>query len=713
MARSGPTTEQGSVRPDLALPGWGILGTRAFVDDGEYVPELQWPTSVRVFERMKADAQVEGLLRAVKLPIQRYRWQIDPNGARAASVKALSDDLDLPIKGKPAPNRRRRRGRFSFKQHLQDALHALEYGHYFFEQVGEVGDDGLWHLRKLAVRHPRSISEINVAPDGGLDSIRQQQGSMDSPIKVDRLVAYVWDMEAGNWAGRSLIRSCYRNWLIKDRLLRVDAIKHERSGMGIPVAEAPPGASPEERAELAQMMQAMKVTEGGGGAVPAGSKPMLLGTTGSIPDTIASIRFHNEEMAGAFLAMFKQLGQTQTGARALGESFIDFFALALEAVADWIVETFNEHVIEDWYDWNYGEDSQAALLTYEIDEEGPPPIADLKLLIDSGAVHVDKEIEAELRQRFGLPEMGEEDDIPPQAPPPPVPTPPGQQPSQPVVPPTAAGLRGAARTTAADPAPSLPLPDRKLRRQPYDHEVLATTDFASIDAQLTGALQQLEDEVNLLQRRQIEEIHDLIVQAGGDLTKLSKLQATPVSKDAILSAMQKMAQMGIDQAAKEAERQGITEAKRIALPDVEKLLDNRAAAVDEVLARSLSEAAGRQALRRTAPSVDAATVAQQVKEHLSGLTGSYLHDQLNGALNGAMNTGRKAVMSRNSPKAIYSSELLDDNTCEQCTAIDGTEFLTMAEAEAAYPTGGYGDCLGLERCRGTLVATYTETPSTL
>ncbi len=91
-----------------------------------------------------------------------------------------------------------------------------------------------------------------------------------------------------------------------------------------------------------------------------------------------------------------------------------------------------------------------------------------------------------------------------------------------------------------------------------------------------------------------------------------------------------------------------------------------------------------------------------------GLTKARVKDQISGATSTAQNSGRKLTMRRNDAQHIYSSELLDENTCQNCTAEDGTEFDSVDAAEADYPGGGYAECEGGERCRGTLVAVYNE-----
>src|ERR1044072_1423190 len=218
---------------------------------------------------------------------------------------------------------------------------------------------------------------INVAPDGGVESIVQGIGRNPKPIPVSRLLCYVWDQEAGNWVGRSMLRSCYRPWLAKDLAFRVAPLNIERNGMGVPVIEAPPGATEEQITALGAMAEAYRGGEKAGGAIPWGSKLTLQGVQGTIPDAVGFMRFCNEEMAKGFLAMFMNLGQTETGSRALGSEFLDFFSNALEAVAGWYADITTEHGFEDWVDWNYGVDEPAPALGYARSEEEEGSGADL------------------------------------------------------------------------------------------------------------------------------------------------------------------------------------------------------------------------------------------------------------------------------------------------------------------------------------------------
>lgn len=399
-SNTAPTTELGAVTSFVGLPGWA-----SYVEEQEQVPELVWPNSTFMYHRMRSDTQLDALFRAATWPVRRYKWFVDPNGADEGRSRVLADQLSLPLKGEERKTRPRLKGRFSFDDHMRQAFLALWYGHYPFEQVGTIVND-LWKLRKLAPRPPHTISEITVAKDGGLLFFKQDLTDT-KPIPVDRCLWYVWDKEGANWAGRSLMRSCYQPWLLKDRLLRVDAIRHERNGMGVPIIEMDKDAkfTGPQMNSLQALAESYKIAESNGGALPPGAHLRLVGVEGAVSDVLQSIRYHDEAMARALLLMFMQLGQTRTGSRALGDSFIDWFDLGQEVIADWFVDMFCEFMIEDYWDWNYGEDEDdVPRLAYDKDTDPEMSLEQMALMVDKQIIIADDELETFLRDHYKLPE---------------------------------------------------------------------------------------------------------------------------------------------------------------------------------------------------------------------------------------------------------------------------------------------------------------------
>lgn len=396
----------------------GLWG--ATYDDSEDAPELQWPLSVIVYDRMRRqDAQVAATLRALTLPIRRPIWKLDPNGAHPDVVALCSEDLDLPVLGENVedrPRRPRAKGRFSWSEHIRLALLHLAYGHMAFEQVYRIVD-GKARLRKLAPRMPRTLSKITTAADGGLESIQQYTAGPSATIGVDRLVWYANDREAAAWQGQSVLRSAYKHWMLKDRLMRVQAMTIERNGMGVPTIETGPGTQPTQLAEANRLAQGYRAGEYSGGALPPGMRLRLVGVEGSLPDALPAIRYHDEQVAGNVLAMFLKLGSTETGSRALGQSFIDFFSLALDAVADQIADVATQHIVEDIVDLNWGEDEPAPRVVFG-EPDAPTDIQPeaLVALVESGALSADEDLESYLRDKYRLPAHTGTTRTPPPAP---------------------------------------------------------------------------------------------------------------------------------------------------------------------------------------------------------------------------------------------------------------------------------------------------------
>jgi len=736
MAVNGdaPITERGTAVSTVY--NWtGVLPWSQFMDDAEKSPDLQWPRSIEWYDQMRNDAQCQGLYLGATAALRRYGWYIDPNECDPFYTDLLAADLNLVVGEDEAraalesgnkSARLRSQGRFGWYQHLGMCLRAMYYGHFYFEQVGEVRPDGpngaqVWRLRKLGPRHPRTITEIKVADDGGLVSITQGYGTAGMPppeIPVDRLVAYIWDQDPGNWVGRSMYRPMYRNWLVKDRLLRVDAIKHERNGVGMPIIEAPPGATRADIQDLDNMAQEYKVGERGGGAVPYQTRLRLVGTEGSIPDTIGSIRFHNEEMARSMLMMFMQLGQTETGSRALGQSFIDWFQEQQTYIADWVVATTVNYVIEDWWNWNVDPAApRTPLLGYVRDEQSKPTVGDF-----AGA-QLPQEVADGLNS--------------PAAPAAPLegarPTPPERGPPRLWLPRQVRGQGGLpplpgdqGEPVAAQPTQvPFSLPNRKLHRQPYPHEITAQADFGGIEEDSDAA----ESDTNKAWKQERQGFLEWIAEAiaGAKSAKEAQEEFYKITgKDAEeefaqagdaarAEAVRDAYEKGWLRAQGELVRQGLTRAGSwapVALAAfIASPLDDIAiaAAVGMGLRGTLNGNAGRLLGKLQSAFEDTQELAEEVYKDLISRQEAWASDTLKGMINTATNRSRIDIFAQadedGADMDLYASELLDINTCPACAYIDG-RTLTKEEAYRLYAGGGYINCDGGPRCRGTVVAVY-------
>jgi hypothetical protein len=432
-------------------------------------------------------------------------------------------------------------------------------------------------------------------------------------------------------------------------------------------------------------------------------------------------------MARAWLLMVIQLGSTQTGARAVGDVQQELWQFSQEAIAIWFRDVFNEHVLEDWVDWNYGDVEFAPRLVFIPPEktqpqplagvtmdpataaalDGAPPakVAQLRAAYDRENRRYKAELartlplifdDQELRQLGGVDALDEVE----------------EQLHEAFLDMAVKPTRGRP-ARAATSSDGVRLPDRTLRRQPTPAEVLAQVDFAQIDADWETQAQQLVQSWQTIRATQITELAQLVEQAGGDLEQIAQIQATAVGGDTIASHLQTMASLGAGQAVAEASRQGHTSPTVPDLGELQDELSARAAALERMLAQALSQSAAQEAVRLTGGPLTPREVAAEVTTHLGGLTDAYLHDQFGGALSAALNGGRLAAMTANRRRPLYASELLDVNTCAPCAEVDGTNYPSAAAAAADYPAGGFRDCEGRLRCRGTVVAVYGEAPPTV
>ncbi len=399
-----PTVEVGHANPTF----WPWLGYTGVIDTE--IPDLVWPRSNKTYASMRNDGQIQSLIDAVVNPILGYSWYIDAGEASEEVTRFIAGDVGLPILGEDTPpTRLRSRMRFSFDQHMRDALLSLVYGYMFFELVAQVGEDGKAHIAKVAPRMPETIYVIKADYVGDMTSIVQisKGGASPQEILADKLVHYCWNQEGGNLVGRSMLRSIYRDWLAKDQDIRTMTIANMRNGMGIPVITAPTSADQDTMDTLADIASQMRAGEMVGSSFPAGTIVDLKGVSGSLPDILASIRYHDEQMARRFLAMFMQLGTTSSGSRSLGDTFSDFFAQQQETIARWFEATFNTWVIERMVDWNWGENEPAPRLCHIVNEGAEYSVDELQRLVLSGLIVVDDELREFIRTRGGLPKESE------------------------------------------------------------------------------------------------------------------------------------------------------------------------------------------------------------------------------------------------------------------------------------------------------------------
>jgi hypothetical protein len=258
--------------------------------------------------------------------------------------------------------------------------------------------------------------------------------------------------------------------------------------------------------------------------------------------------------------------------------------------------------------------------------------------------------------------------------------------------------------------------DGPLRRQPTDVELASRINFADMNEAWHEAVGSVVDEWAAIQDVQREQI-TAAVQAAVDAEDIDQLTTiavpTTAAANLLFGRMQEFAIQAGEAQRDEAEAQGIDvpewslDDEALTAAAVRDRLRQVATTTARLLGLGLVQSAVRRAVQLFG-SGTGAEVAAQVDEHLASLSGAAVEEQVGAAMTAAQNEGRLAVLAVTPPATYVSTEALDRNSCAPCRAVDGTQYATLAEARAAYPSGGYTGCLGGTRCRGTLVTVWPQ-----
>lgn len=396
----GPRVAAGYVS-DTALYGDVVT------DLTESIPALAWPENVQTFAAMRNDTQIGAVLRAYTLPLRSATWAIDPKGCKAAVVDKCADAYGLPIVGDPNSDDGpfRTRG-VLWDEHLDVALDMLIYGHMPFAIGGEVAGQPLqWRLTELSERMPSTITKIEVNRNGTLKSITQS--GEKTTIPASNLLWYAHAKRGGNWQGRSMLREAYAPWLLKHEMWRVLATSSRRFGTGIPVVNAPPGATDAQVKIAQQLASAMRVGDQAGMGLPDGYSAAIAAMTGSLPDTLGFVRYLDQQIAQSVLASVLNLDASPNGSRSLGEVMLSLLRMSWLAVAREIAVPANR-LLANMVDWNYGSDEAVPRIVV-LDLDRPEPTAEaVGSLISQGAIKYDPSLEAAMRARYQLPPVDEQ-----------------------------------------------------------------------------------------------------------------------------------------------------------------------------------------------------------------------------------------------------------------------------------------------------------------
>ena len=421
-------------RPDLTEIGTtGLRRTGGTVYE-EFLVSLRGRRGAKVYREMSENDPVIGsILYAIEKIILRLEWTVQPasdNKEDRESAEFIEQCLyDMSD---------------SWDSTLSQILSMLVYGYAFHEIVYKIRDgagnddparrskfsDGKIGWRKWPIRAQETHNNWMFDQDGGIQGFEQVDpyGAGIHRIPIDKGLLFRTSSQKNNPEGKSLLRTAYRPWYFKRRIEEMEAIGIERDLAGLPIAYMPPEflsstATADQQAvrdSIVSIVQNVKRNEQEGIVFPLvfddrGNKMFsleLLNSGGSRQfDTDKVISRYDQRIAMSVLSDFILLGHERVGSFALGNSKIDLWTMAVEAICKSIAEVINYHAIPRLLKMNGMKIGTTPELTYsDVSHVDLSEISDyVAKLTTAGVITPDEDMEEYLRGLAGLPMASKQD----------------------------------------------------------------------------------------------------------------------------------------------------------------------------------------------------------------------------------------------------------------------------------------------------------------
>ncbi len=377
----------------------------------EYLTELSGTDAADCFDKMRrSDPVLKMAISAVLNPIKSAKWDIEPvDDSEDAQMKrdlvdhCIFNDLDK-----------------RWKILLHEILSMVTFGYSLFERTHKVVfDDPTFGtyigFKDFGFRSQRTIERWNLdEATGKLITVEQwafgdAQRMVDIPANF--LTRFTLDQEGQNFEGVSMLRSAYGPWLRKRTYQKLQAIGIEKFAVPTPILTVPNNKQATAQFDNAvEILQKFISHQTNYLTIPEGWKLDIQGNTFDPAKVQTAIDSENKEMVNAFMANFLLLGQSGSGSYALSMDLSDFFLGGIEHIADLICEEFNDQIIPELINLNFGPQADYPKMKCSgiSDKVGKELAEILKSFVDSKIIIPDDPLETSMRKRYGLPEASDQ-----------------------------------------------------------------------------------------------------------------------------------------------------------------------------------------------------------------------------------------------------------------------------------------------------------------
>ena len=410
MAEEQNTSETNAKTNFKAIGRSGTLVTADIVQN-DYLADLIGIAGQETYHDMLlSDSQIRKDYHAVSNPIKSAEWAIEPasDDPKDLEVAALIEHIlfkDLPD---------------GFIGKLDEILTFPWQGHAVFEVIHANKVDKVLGpytgLLNLAFRDQRTLDKWQHSPEGILEQIHQLQSGdipIDAWMTADTLLMF-FNEKKGNDTGYPFCRMLYGNYKRKLLYKQLQAIGMERSALPVPHLSLPETIdfeSDEYQAAVDQL-EAFTQAESAYFVTPKGYDLTYNQTSTFNPaNAQVAIKAENEEMVGAIVAMFLEMGIGGNSAvgSSTGES-VKFFTAGLIYLANKITDPFNLKLIPNLVALNFGDavEVMPKLVHSGIDEKaGEALMRIITGYAEKGIITVDEPLEDHVRKVHSLPKKAE------------------------------------------------------------------------------------------------------------------------------------------------------------------------------------------------------------------------------------------------------------------------------------------------------------------
>lgn len=325
----------------------------------------------------------------------------------------------------------------SWEDQLSYLFEFVPVGYRYAEEVYRVGPDSTGKVRvwlsHYADREPSAHSRWLSRDDQHLDGVMQNVvggGKVPEPIPANKLLLLTLNRTGSNFEGVGMLRPVWWWWRTKQRVSNLMCVGLDRWAVPTPKVVVDRAVAEQIGLTDGDIDAMIDDAEAQAQAFISAEQSYLVENSAVKFDTYAAtpnlyadgpiniITKCDSQIAAAFLAQFADLGNTETGARSVGEIHLSVFRRAAINLCDLVasqvsgVDRRGGGTIGRLIRWNYGavDPSKLPRLTHTgLDTDDlAESLAMLPGLVQAGLITPDDELERIIRAKLGAGDLPED-----------------------------------------------------------------------------------------------------------------------------------------------------------------------------------------------------------------------------------------------------------------------------------------------------------------